>query len=425
MAQLQTFSSFAPILEHVKPAVVTVLVTGEMLLPSELTPNPGGAARPFPEPQRVPFRSGGSGVVIDAAGGLILTNNHVVADAKAIEVSLSDGRRYEGRVVGRDPGTDVAVVSIKAPRLQEIAVGDSDLARVGDVVLAIGNPYGLEGTATLGIISATMRSSIGHEAFEDFMQIDAAINPGNSGGALVNIRGELIGINTVGSAESGKAAGIGFAIPINMARTIMRELVSKGEMRRGASGIAVSDLSRARIEQLGMRITRGVQVEAVAPRSPGAAAGIPTGAIITEFAGKPVRSTEEWETRVATSPIGSKVALRYEADGKAQRAELTIGSFQQQTKASRLGAESGALAGLGVTDIMPGDALYGSVRGIVVRDTGAGHASGLIDGDVITALDGAPVRSLAEFQRRVAGAGMQYRVTFVRGAMPAWVRVSR
>lgn len=428
MASLQGIASFAPVLDEVIPSVVTMLVTSETLVPMELAaPDASGKAAAFPEPGRSLGRSGGSGVVVDAAAGLVLTNHHVIADATAIEVALADGRRYPGRVIGTDPGTDVAVVKVEATGLREIAMGDSDRARVGDVVLAIGNPYGLEGTATLGIISATMRSSIGHEAFEDFMQIDAAINPGNSGGALVNIRGELIGINTVGSAESGKAAGIGFAIPINMARTIMAQLVANGAMRRGSTGLVVEDLSRARIEAMGMRITRGVEVTGVEAGSPGAAAGVPVGAIITEAGGRPVRSAAEWTTRVATTPVGTRLPVRFEADGKAGTAEVTIAAFAQASPARVLGPEAATLAGVAVADIPPGDPLYGAVRGAMVKDVPekAAARTSIRPGDVITAVEGQSIRSLDELTRRVANTGMQFQVTIRRDGRPAWVRVSR
>jgi serine protease DegQ len=429
MAPLLAFSSFAPVLDHVIPAVVTLLVTGETLVPSEM-PGRDSAGRPskFPSPMRSPFRSGGSGVLLDAGRGLILTNNHVVADGTSIEVSLSDGRRYKGVVVGRDPGTDVAVVRIDAPRLQEISVGNSDNARVGDVVLAIGNPYGLQGTATLGIISATMRANIGHEAFEDFMQIDAAINPGNSGGALVNVRGELIGINTVGPGEAGKAVGIGFAIPINMARTIMNEIVANGSMRRGGSGLVVEDLSREAIERVAMRITRGAQVTAVHPGSPAARAGIPVGAIVKALGSKPVRGAQEWQTRIATTPIGTGVNVAFEVQGVDRTAVLTIAPFMAPRKSVTLVDTYGGLAGIAGADIEAGHPLYGAIRGVEVLDVPSASpsfATGLLKGDVITSIDNAPVYGLEDLARRVSMAGKEYRVTFLRDNVPAWIRIVR
>lgn len=429
MAPLQAFSSFAPVLEHVIPAVVTMLVTGETLTASEMQPrDPRGRTSPFPAPTRQQFRSGGSGVVIDAAKGLILTNNHVVVGSTSIEVFLADGRRFNGTVVGQDPGTDVAVVKIDATGVQEITVGNSDHARVGDVVLAIGNPYGLQGTATLGIISATMRANIGHESFEDFMQIDAAINPGNSGGALVNVRGELIGINTVGPGEAGKAVGIGFAIPVNMALTIMNEIVANGTMRRGSTGVVVEDLSRETIERLGMRVTRGVRVTAVHPGSPGAQVGIPVGSIVKAWGSKPVRSVEEWKTRIATTPIGTHVDVAFEFDGRERTAAIAVASFMTAPRESITDKEFGTLAGIACADIEAGHPLYGRVRGIEVQDvpeTAPGFTTGLVKGDVITAIDDTPVRSMNDLRRRVAGAGKQFRVTFIRDSLPAWVRINR
>ena len=233
-------SSFAPILEKVIPAVVTIRVTGETLKPVEFLSRKDGQETAAAEKET--FRAGGSGVIVDAGNGYILTNNHVIENATRIEVGLSDGRRMLAKLIGRDIGTDVAVIKVEEPNLPSVAVGNSDQVRVGDVIMAVGNPFGLESTATLGIISALMRTEVGHEAFEDFMQIDAQINPGNSGGALVNINGELVGINTAVAGGPDRNVGIGFAIPINMAEAVKSELIAHGRMRRGSLGLVVEDL---------------------------------------------------------------------------------------------------------------------------------------------------------------------------------------
>ena len=281
--------SFAPMLAKVIPAVVTILVTGATPQPVEIKPRNGdGTSSGLPPVTREPFRSGGSGVIIDRARGHILTNNHVITDAIRIEVSLSDGRRMLARLIGRDVGTDIAVIEVTERELPSLPIGDSDKIRVGDVVAAVGNPYGLEGTATLGIVSALMRTDVGHGAFEDFMQIDASINPGNSGGALVNVRGELIGINTAGPSERGKGAGIGFAIPINMAKTITAELVAHGRMKRGSPGLIVEDVSHETMMAQRSRPTRGAHIVEVVANSPAASAGIKPGAIVVSVANKPL-----------------------------------------------------------------------------------------------------------------------------------------
>ncbi|MGE3919135.1 MAG: trypsin-like peptidase domain-containing protein, partial [Hyphomicrobiaceae bacterium] len=255
-------ASFADVLAQVIPSVVTIRVTSVVPVPVEI--KPGDSAEVDRPPRTRTARSGGSGVIIDAAKGHILTNNHVIDGAVAIEIVLSDGRLMPARLVGRDIGTDLAVVEVEDRRLAALPLGNSDTVRVGDVVLAIGNPFGLEGTATMGIVSASMRTNIGHEAFEDFFQIDAVINPGNSGGALVNTRGELVGINTATAGTAGNV-GIGFAIPINMARTVKDEIVRHGRMQRGALGLIAEDLTYERAATLMSGTNRGALVTAVVP----------------------------------------------------------------------------------------------------------------------------------------------------------------
>jgi len=231
------------------------------------------------------------GVVVDPANGHILTNNHVIDGAVVIEVVLADGRLLNGRLVGRDIGSDLAVVEVAERGLRGIEVGNSDNVRVGDVVLAIGNPFGLEGTATMGIVGASMRSDIGHEAFEDFFQIDAVINPGNSG-AHSSIR-RASSSESIQRRRACRQCRIGFAIPINMAGTIKPNWIRHGRMRRGALGLIVEDLTLERAASLMSGTNRGAIVKAVVPGSPAALAGIQPGAIVTEIAGKPVRGASE------------------------------------------------------------------------------------------------------------------------------------
>ena len=239
--------SLAPMLERVIPAVVSVRVAGERYRTVEIRPA-SSERREGPSPPRAPrepFRAGGSGVIVDAGRGLIVTNNHVIVDATTIMVALGDGRVFDARLVGRDIGTDVALLKIDAPDLPFVPLGNSDELKVGDIVVAIGNPFGLEGTATMGIVSALMRSDIGYEIFEDFIQIDASINPGNSGGALVNLKGELVAINTA-VAGGGRSVGIGFAIPVNLARNVGEQLHKYGMVRRGGLGMLTQKSLRRR-----------------------------------------------------------------------------------------------------------------------------------------------------------------------------------
>ena len=415
--------SYAPMLARVIPAVVTIRVTTETMASVEIKPD----GNPANAPRKILARSGGSGVIVDAPNGHILTNNHVIDNAVSIEVVLSDGRIMSAKLIGRDIGSDLAVIEVTDRRLPQVAVGNSDKVRVGDVVAAIGNPFGLEGTATLGIVSALMRTEIGHEAFEDFLQIDAVINPGNSGGALVNARGELIGINTATGGRVGNV-GIGFAIPINMARTIKAELISKGRMQRGAPGLVVEDLSYERAAELMSGTNRGAVVTGVVPGSPAAAAGIKPGAIVTEISGKPVRGAAEFNTRVFTVPLGSVLPIVIRENGKDTRHLLATAPITLSTTEHRLADDLGGIAGLVVSDIALGNPLYGDLRGSqVVRVPNGTHAAslGLKPGDVIVGLDDNNIRRTDQLLRYVDRAGMSYRLDIVRNGSPGWVRVTR
>lgn len=423
---LDPVGSFAPVLERVIPAVVTILVTGETRHGNEMAARKAdGTPAPFPKPERRPFRAGGSGVMIDPANGHIVTNHHVVAGAVSIEVSLSDGRRLPAKLIGQDSGSDIAVIEVPVRGLAGIKVGDSDQVRVGDVVLAVGNPFGLEGTATLGIVSALMRSGIGHEVIEDFMQIDAAINPGNSGGALVNVRGELIGINTAGSADPGRGNGIGFAIPINLVRAIKAELIAKGRMQRGSIGAAVEDLSRERSEQLGMRVTRGATIVAFSPGGPAQKAGLEIGDIVLAISGKPVRSAAEFETRIASVPVGATLDVIAARGTSEVRRQVVAGEPRAVQTGEPLPPGIGQLAGVVARDFRVGNPLFGRRRGVEVMSvptTSGAHATGLAVGDLIVEIDGTPVYGQDDLVRLLRRSGMQYRVGILRGEDPAWFR---
>ena len=320
------------------------------------------------------------------------------------------------------------MIEIEGKGFPALPFGDSDQLRVGDVVAAVGNPYGLEGTATLGIISATMRTEVGHGAFEDFLQIDAAINPGNSGGALVNVRGELVGINTVGPKEPGKATGIGFAIPINMARQITSEIVTHGRIRRGSPGLIVEDLTRGLMASLKTSTTRGAHIIEVVANSSAAGLGIKPGGIIVKVSGKPVRGAAEFHTRVETVPVGTKVPAVIEIDGQAREFMLVVGPLVMKPAESTLTQNLGSLAGAVVSDIALGNPLFGNLRGaqvLRVPKTAPAYATGIEAGDVIVGLDGATINSASDLASLADRAGMLFRVKILRDGNPAWVRVSR
>jgi serine protease DegQ len=428
-AMLAAGGSFAPMLERVVPAVVTMRVTGARQLPTALpAKKPDGSVPPLPPAETREFRSGGSGVVIDASKGLVLTNNHVIEHATRIEVVLSDGRRAIGRLVGTDIGADIAVVEINLPNLPSIAIGDSDTVRVGDIVAAVGNPFGLEGTATVGIVSAVMRTEVGHGVFEDFLQIDASVNPGNSGGALADVHGALIGINTAAGGGQGQNVGIGFAVPINMALVIAKELVEAGRMRRGSVGLDVVDLPDELAMQPDGSATRGALVSKVASGSPAAEAGIVPGDIVVAAAGKPVRSAAEFVTRTVTVPIGTEVALVLFSKGQGRLVGLTTTDLAITPPTRRLAAAAGALGGASIADIAVGHHLFGSLRGVSIEAVAAGSASdaaGLHVGDAIVAIDEAPTRTGDELIYRLRAAGAAATVSIIRDGRPFTLPLER
>lgn len=271
----------------------------------------------------------GSGVVVHS-NGTILTNHHVIDGAEAIQVELTSKRFYDAKVIGSDPPSDLAVLKIDAQALPALSLGDSDRVRVGDVALAIGNPLGIGQTVTAGIISAKGRSTgLSDGSFEDFLQTDAPINQGNSGGALVNTDGELVGINSQILSTSGGSIGIGFAIPSNMARTVMDQLVTNGKVRRGQLGIAIEPVTPEVATRLGLKEPRGVVIASVAPNSPAARAGLRPGEVILAFQGEPVTDGNTLRNRVASTPPGTAVKLTLWRDKREEEIEVTLGEYEQ------------------------------------------------------------------------------------------------
>jgi Do/DeqQ family serine protease len=323
--------TLAPMIKKVSPAVVNVATRG--------TIHERGAQNPllddpffrrfFDTPENSsrdrPFQSAGSGVIVDAKNGYIVTNSHVVENANEITVTLQDGRDVKAEVVGSDSPSDVAIIKVKPEGLSQISLGDSSKAEVGDFVVAIGNPFGLQHTVTSGIISGLSRSGIDPKGYEDFIQTDASINPGNSGGALVNLRGELIGINTAILSRSGGNIGIGFAIPINMARNVMEQLIKYGSVKRGQLGISMYPMTPDIARSLGLsNATSGALVSQVVDGSPAQKAGIRTGDVITSVNGQPVKSNTELRNTIGLMRVGDKVDIGLLRDGKSLRVSAVI-----------------------------------------------------------------------------------------------------
>jgi len=315
--------TLAPMLEKVMPAVVNIAVLQRS--PEEQNPllRDPFFRRFFGIPgQSQPQISAGSGVIVDAKAGYVVTNAHVVAEAREIAVTLKDNRRLPAKLVGLDPGTDIALLRIDPRNLAEAKWGDSDALKVGDFVLAIGNPFGIGQTATSGIVSALGRSGLSVEGYEDFIQTDASINPGNSGGALVNLRGELVGINSAIIGPSGGNVGIGFAVPSMIARAVMDQIVRFGEVRRGRLGITMQDLAGA----------GGASVAEVEPRSPAAQAGLRKGDVIVALNGRAVRGAAELRARLSVVPVGERVELGIRRGGQPQLIRATVGPVQKRTR---------------------------------------------------------------------------------------------
>jgi Do/DeqQ family serine protease len=318
--------TLAPVVSRITPGVVGISVRGRAREDNPLLQDP--MVRRFfnlqPGPVERETEASGSGVIVDAAQGYVMTNAHVVENASNIEVTTKDNRRLTAKLIGRDPDTDIAVLQIPAGGLTAVAIGDSDRLQVGDFVLAIGNPFGLGQTVTSGIISALGRSGLGIEGYEDFIQTDASINPGNSGGPLVDLQGRVVGINTAILAPSGANIGIGFAVPINMARQVMDQLINYGEIRRGRIGVAMQDLTPELAQALGTRHTQGAVIARVDPGSPAERAGLRTNDLVIAVNGAPMRSGTELRNRVGLSRIGDEVELTIDRGGMERNVAVRI-----------------------------------------------------------------------------------------------------
>jgi Do/DeqQ family serine protease len=311
--------SLAPMLARITPGVVNIAVRGRVREQNPLLQDP--FFRRFfnlpqnQKPEERETQATGSGVIVDAAQGYVLTNGHVVENATKIEVTTKDNRRFNARLIGVDTATDVAVLQIPANGLTAVPIGDSDRLQVGDFVLAIGNPFGLGQTVTSGIVSALGRSGLGIEGYEDFIQTDASINPGNSGGPLVNLEGQCIGINTAILAPGGGNIGIGFAVPINMARRVMDQLIRYGEVKRGRIGVAIQDLTPDLAQALNTTHTAGAVIARVEPGSPAERAGLRSGDLVVAINGVPVRSGTQLRNAIGLTRIGEDVNLTVDRRG--------------------------------------------------------------------------------------------------------------
>lgn len=397
----QALPSLAPMLERSMPAVVNISTsTNVTVSENPLMQDP--VFRQFfniPDQQlrRQQRNSLGSGVIIDSSQGLVLTNNHVIDKADAITVTLNDGRQLSAKLIGTDPEADVAVVQIPADNLAMLPIADSSQLKVGDFVVAIGNPFGLGQTVTSGIVSALGRSGLGIEGYEDFIQTDASINPGNSGGALVNLRGELIGINTAILAPTGGNVGIGFAIPSNMIMTIKESLVKHGEVRRGLLGITTQDLTPELVKAFNLKNIQGAAISRIESNSPAAKAGLEPGDIIISANGRAIKNSHDIRNIIGMMQIGDKVELEYFRGGEKRQVIATIGKQELPRLAGKQLHRSLQGALLSST-------LKGQVEGVLFEkvDTASGvWRAGLRPGDIIVSANRYRVHNLEELKQVV------------------------
>jgi serine protease Do/serine protease DegQ len=413
----QPLPTLAPMLAEVTPAVVNIAVIARTPEENPLFADPF-FRRFFDLPDRPPRgeQAAGSGVIVDAAAGLVITNHHVVKDAQEIFVGLKDRRVLKAQVVGVDPGTDVAVLRISPERLTAAKWGDSEALNVGDFVVAIGNPFGIGQTVTSGIVSALGRTGLSIEGYEEFIQTDASINPGNSGGALVNLRGELVGINTAIIGPAGGNVGIGFAVPAHMARAVMDQILRFGEVRRGKLGVTTQDVTPDVAAKLGLGVSEGALVAQVERGSGAERAGLRPRDVVTTVNRRRIQSSSELRNRVGLIPVGEEVELGVLRGGRQIRVRARVGELYQVTRVT--GETIPQLAGARVANVEPGKPMHGQIEAVVVTavdSESAAFRNGLRSGDLIVGVNRARVRNVTELIAAMRAAERPVRITLVRG----------
>ena len=398
--------SLAPMVKRVSPAVVNIATRGTIKeKPGQRNPLLDDPffrrffdVPPDAKPRERQFQSAGSGVIVDARNGYIITNYHVIENANEITVTLLDNRSFSAKVLGSDEGADIALLQAKQPNLVAMALGDSSRLEVGDYVVAIGNPFGLQHTVTAGIVSALGRTGINPEGYEDFIQTDASINPGNSGGALVNLRGELVGINSAILSGSGGNIGIGFAIPVNMAKGVMDQLIKYGQVKRGVLGVNIYDVTPDVAKEFGLADANGALVAGVTQGSAAERAGVKTGDIIVSINGVAMKSARELRNAIGMLRIGDQVEIGLLRDGKTHQVTALVAE-RSETETANAADISRGLEGADLGDAPEG----GGVLVRSVQDGSPAAQAGLRTNDLIVGVGRTPVSNTKSFREASKG----------------------
>ncbi|WP_242602209.1 Do family serine endopeptidase [Legionella nagasakiensis] len=423
--------TLAPVLKSAMPAIVNVavqgIIPGNVPLPDEddnQDKSQGGPEKPKK------FQSIGSGVIVDPENGIILTNDHVIRNATLITVTLNDGRRLKAKLIGGDSETDVAVLKIDAKNLKSLPIGDSDKIEVGDFVVAIGNPFGLNSfgnsqSATFGIVSAMKRSDLNIEGIENFIQTDAAINPGNSGGALVNAKGELIGINTAIISLYGGNVGIGFAIPINMAKDVAEQIIKYGSVHRGLMGIFVQHLTPELAQALGYEENfQGALISQVNENSPAEAAGLKSGDVIVQINDTKITQASQVKTTISLLRVGSTAKINIKRQGKDMTFNVVVTDVKKHEQ--KLQSKNPFLYGLALRDFEQDSPLHGHIVGVQVvgaSENSSGWRAGLRPGDIIVSANHQPTRTTRSLQVEAQKKNKQLLVQVLRGAGALYILI--
>jgi serine protease Do/serine protease DegQ len=419
----QPLPSLAPMLSKVSPAVVNISSTTHRRVVDPFFSDP--IMRQFfgvpPGPPREQIeQSLGSGVIVDAHKGYILTNNHVVAGADDIRVTLTDGRNFKAKLIGADPATDIAVIQIPAKDLTALPIADSRKLRVGDFVVAIGDPFGLGQSATSGIISALQRQDLRQSGYQNYIQTDASINPGNSGGALVNLRGELVGINSMIYSPSGASAGLGFAIPSDLAASVMQQLIKTGHVSRGSLGVEAQDLTPQVAAALGTTARKGALITEVVPDSPAAKAGLKPGDLVVAIDGTPIDDAQDLRNAQGLKPVGTTLTLDVQRGSKHLQVSAKLATDANTLAGASLDPR---LAGASFTEL-PGNLRQQGINGVGISDVQNGSRAaqqGLEAGDIVVGVNSTATPNLATLRHALAAHPRQLILTIVRDGQIAQV----